>query len=144
MSTHTGSNSDNISITSDNSTLKENLKSLVSSYNDVEFALKELSSSESENDELSGALRRDLATVRTVRYDIQGITATSSTPSNNVSAFRDIGVNLTKDGELEFDEAKFDSVAATSFSDISKMLSAGTSNQSRYDEEAQGLPSTPL
>ena len=48
-------------------------------------------------------------------------------------------MNLTKDGELEFDEAKFDSVAATSFSDISKMLSGGTSNQSRYDEEAQGL-----
>ena len=64
----------------------------------MEFALKELSSSESENDELSGALRRDLAAVRTVRDTIyKAITATSSTPS---SAFRDIGVNLTKDGEL--------------------------------------------
>ena len=139
-STHTGSNSDNITITSDNGTLKENLKSLVTSYNDVEFALKELSSSESENDELSGALRRDLAAVRTIRDTIyKAITSTSSTPSNNIKALRDIGVNLTKDGQLEFDEAKFDGVASTSFSDISKMLSAGTSNQSRYDEAAQGL-----
>ena len=38
----------------------------------MEFALKELSSSESENDELSGALRRDLAAVRTeIRYTRQ-------------------------------------------------------------------------
>ena len=139
-STHSGSNSDKISITSDSSTLKESLKSLVTSYNDVEFALKELSSSDSENDELSGALRSDLAAVRTVRDTIyKAITSTSSTPSNNVKALRDVGVSLTKEGRLEFDETKFDSVAATSFSDISKMLSAGTTNQSRYDDAAQGL-----
>ena len=138
--THSGSNSDRISITSDNSTLKQNLKSLVTSYNDVEFALKELSSSDSENDELSGALRRDLAAVRTVRDTIyKAITSTSSTPSNNVTALRDIGVNLTKDGQLEFNEVKFDEIAASSFTDISKMLSAGTTNQSRYDEASQGL-----
>ena len=139
-STHSGSNSDKISITSDSSTLKESLKSLVTSYNDVEFALKELSSSDSENDELSGALRSDLAAVRTVRDTIyKAITSTSSTPSNNVKALRDVGVSLTKEGRLEFDETKFDGVAATSFSDISKMLSAGTTSQSRYDDTAQGL-----
>ena len=60
-----------------------------------------MSSSESENEELSGALRRDLAAVRTVRDTVyKAITSTSSTPSNNVNAHRDIGVNLTKDGQL--------------------------------------------
>ena len=81
--------------------------------------------------------------MRTVRDTIyKAITSTSSTPSNNVNALRDKG-EFNQRRELEFDEAKFDSVDYE-FSDISKMLSAGTSNQSRYDEEAQGSPLTPL
>ena len=62
-----------------------------------------------------------------------------TTPSGNVTAFRDIGVKLTRDGNLELDEATYDSVAASNFGDISKMLSAGTTNQSRYDGQSQGL-----
>ena len=138
--THSGSESDQIFVSSDTSTLKSKLNSLVKSYNDVQYALTELSSSDSDNDELSGALKRDLAAIRTVRDTVyEAITATSTTPSGDVSALRDIGVNLTKSGLLEFNESEFDTQATANFSDIATMLSAGTTNQSRYDAQAKGL-----
>lgn len=137
---HGGSDSDQIFVTSDNSTLKEKLRSLVTTYNDVQYALTELSSNDSENDELSGALRRDLAAVRSVRDTIyEAITQTSSTPAGSITALRDIGVNLTKSGQLEFDEAEFDNQASTSYSNIQTMLTAATTDQSRYDDQPQGL-----
>ena len=67
------------------------------------------------------------------------VSQNSSTPSGNITALRDIGVNLTREGELTFDENTYDSKAATNFDDISIMLSAGTTNQSRYDGASQGL-----
>ena len=47
--------------------------------------------------------------------------------------------DAAREGELIFTEATYDSVAASSFDDISTMLSAGTNNQSRYDGQSQGL-----
>jgi len=40
---------------------------------------------------------------------------------------------------LTFTESTYDTVAASSFDDISVMLTAGTNNQSRYDGQSQGL-----
>ena len=138
--THSDSNADRLFIASDTSTLKTKLDTLVTSYNDIKFALDELSSRESANDELSGALKNDLATIRTVRDTIyKVVTSDSSATSNGVSALRDIGVTINKEGTLELDENKFDSALETSFSDVSVMLTAGTNNQSRYDEQPQGL-----
>ena len=137
---HAAGDSDQIFIGSETATLKDKLRGVVNSYNDLQYALNEISSSDSENDELSGALRRDLAAVRTIRDKVyEAISLTSSTSSNGVTAFRDIGVKLVKDGSLEFNELTFDTVASEKLVDISKMLSAGTTNQSRYDEQPQGL-----
>ena len=129
-----------ISVTSDRDTLKTRLQSLVTTYNDVQFAVSELSNPDSEEEEVGGALARDLAVIRTVRDTIyQAVTQDSSTPSGGITGLRDIGVHLTADGNLSFTESTYDGVAAASFDDISTMLTAGTSNQSRYDGQSQGL-----
>tara|TARA_B100000683_G_scaffold271914_1_gene314015 strand:- start:169 stop:1638 length:1470 start_codon:yes stop_codon:yes gene_type:complete len=138
--THSGGATASVNVTADKSTLKTKLQSLVKAYNDMQFALNEISDPESEEDEVGGALSRDLSAIRTIRDSVhKAVTQNSSTPSGNVTAFRDIGVKLTRDGNLELDEATYDSVAASNFGDISKMLSAGTTNQSRYDGQSQGL-----
>lgn len=135
-----GADTTTISVVSDQSTLKTKLESLVATYNDMQFALDEISDSESEEEEVGGALARDLSAIRTVRDAVYtAVTQTSSTPSGNVTGMRDIGVTLTRDGNLQFDEATYDAVAATNFNDISIMISAGTTNQSRYDGQSQGL-----
>ena len=138
---HTNANDvETISVVSDRATLKTKLKDLVTLYNDVKFAMDELSDPDSENEEVGGALAKDLATIRTVRDAIyQAVTQNSSTPSGSITAMRDIGISVMRDGNLSFKESTYDTVAASSFDDISVMLTAGTNNQSRYDGQSQGL-----
>jgi len=138
--TTSGSDTVNLNVVSDRSTLKTKLQDLVTTYNDVQFAVNELSDPDSEEEEVGGALARDLAVIRTVRDTIyNAVTQDSSTPSGGITGLRDIGVTLTGYGELQFDEAAYDAKASVSFNDISTMLSAGTDNQSRYDGQSQGL-----
>ena len=129
-----------IKVESDRSTLKTRLKDLVQSYNDVQVALTELSDPDSQEELVGGALSRDKALIRSVKDALyQAVTATSSVTSGNVAALRDIGVSITRTGDLSFDEARYDKVAKDSFSDISTMLTAGTTDQSQYDVRPQGL-----
>ncbi len=138
--THSGGATSSINVVSDRATLKTKLESLVTLYNDVKFALDELSNPDSEEEDVGGSLAKDLATVRTVRDTIYtAITQDSSTPSGNISALRDIGVSVTRDGTLSFTQSTYDALAATNFDDISNMISAGTNNQSRFDGQSQGL-----
>ena len=120
--------------------MKTKLQDLVVLYNDMKFAMDELADPDSEEEDVGGSLASDLATIRTVRDTIyQAVTQDSSTPSGNMTALRDIGVSVTRDGSLSFTESTYDTVAASNFDDISTMLSAGTNNQSRYDGQSQGL-----
>ena len=129
-----------IKVESDRSTLKTRLKDLVQSYNDVQVALTELSDPDSQEELVGGALSRDKALIRSVKDALyQAVTATSSVTSGNVAALRDIGVSITRTGDLSFDEARYDKVAKDSFSDISNMLTAGTTDQSQFDVRPQGL-----
>ncbi len=138
--THSGGATTSVNVVSDQTTLKTKLQDLVTLYNDVKFALDELSNVDSEEEEVGGALAGDLATIRTVRDTIyQAVTQDSSTPSGNIKAMRDIGVSVDREGKLIFTESTYDTVAASNFDDISTMLSAGNNNQSRYDGQSQGL-----
>ena len=129
-----------LQVTNDTTTLKEKLKELVATYNAVQVVLNELSDPDSTEEEVGGALSNDMAFVRSVRDAIYAaVTTDSSTPSGDVSALRDLGIELTKTGDLSFNEATYDEVVLNNFSDVVTMLSAGTTNQSAYDGADQGL-----
>ena len=129
-----------LQVTNDTTTLKEKLKELVATYNVVQVVLNELSDPYSTEEEVGGALSNDMAFVRSVRDAIYAaVTTDSSTPSGDVSALRDLGIELTKTGSLSFNEATYDEVVLNNFSDVVTMLSAGTTNQSAYDGADQGL-----
>lgn len=120
--------------------IKASLQALVDSYNATRYALKEISDPESTDEDVGGALSSDFAAIRQVRSVIyRAVTQNSSTASGSITALRDIGIELTLDGDLNFNELKFDTVMKTSADDVVKMLSAGTDNQSKYDGQAQGL-----
>lgn len=138
--THSGGATTSINVVSDRATLKTKLQDMVVLYNDVKFAMDELSNPDSEEEEVGGSLASDLATIRAVRDTIyEAVTQDSSTPSGNVTALRDIGISVDREGRLTFTESTYDTVAAASFDDVSTMLSAGTNNQSRYDGQSQGF-----
>ena len=109
--THTGGATTAVNVVSDRTTLKDSLKSLVATYNDVQFALTEISNPDSEEEEVGGALARDLSVIRTVRDTIyNAVTQDSSTPSGGITGLRDVGVTLTAYGKLEFSETAYDAV----------------------------------
>jgi len=129
-----------IEVEKTNSQLKAKLQDVVAAYNSVKLSLREASNPESEDEIIGGALASDFAAVRQVRSVLyRAITQDSSTVSGSVSALRDIGIELTRSGDLAFNENKFDTVMSTSASDVSTMLSAGTNDQSEYDGAPQGL-----
>ncbi len=129
-----------LQVVSDTSTLKTKLQDLVSVYNDMQIALTELGNPDSDEEEVGGALSNDLSLLRTVRdamYD--AISTVSSTPSGGVNSLMDLGIELTRTGKLSFNESTYDTVALNKFSDIVTMLSAGTTNQSAFSSDKQGL-----
>ena len=65
--------------------------------------------------------------------------ADSSSKSGSISALRDLGNSVDRTGNLTMTEATFDAAIANSYDDVATMLSAGTSNQSLYSTDAQGL-----
>jgi len=72
----------------------------------------------------------------TVRDALQ---SDSTSPSGDISSLRSIGITIDRYGDLQFDESVYDNLSQASFDDISLMLSAGTTEQSYYDGQAQGL-----
>ena len=120
--------------------LKSKLQDVVAAYNSVKLSLREASNPESDDEIIGGALANDFAAVRQVRTVLyRAITQDSSTLSGSIGALRDIGIEITRSGDLAFNENKFDTVMSTNASDVSTMLSAGTNDQSEYDSSPQGL-----
>lgn len=135
-----GSGSTSVTVEKDSSQLKSKLQDLVVAYNEIRYVLKEASDVDSADENFGGFLANDLAAVRQVRDVIyRAISQDSSTTSGTVNALRDIGIELTRNGDLEFNEVKFDSIMSTNADDVAVMLSAGTDNQSKYDGQPQGL-----
>jgi flagellar hook-associated protein 2 len=129
-----------LNITKDTSTLKTTLQALVTAYNDLNYSINELGNPDSLEEEVGGALSGDGNLLRTVKNAVrEAIQGDSSTPSGDLSALRDIGITIDRFGDLQFDETKYDALAQSNFDDISTMLSAGTTNQSFFDGQDQGL-----
>ena len=147
--TSSTSNPVRLSIASDTSSLKTKVQTLVSDYNDFNTLMAELqSSSTDEDNEMMGALRRDSATVRYIQSQLRNAILAdadnadgSSDPLYNSStkSLRDIGVSMDKNGNLTFDEDKYDKAVTANFDNIVTMLTADTSNQSLYSTDNKGL-----
>ena len=91
-------------------------------------------------DTLNGALAGDGSLISYIKNNIRtAVFNESSTKSGNVNALRDLGISIDRSGKMTFDETTYNSMVLNNFDDISKMLTAGTSNQSAYDTAAKGL-----
>ena len=137
--TETTSSAVRLNITSDKSTLKTNLQTMITTYNDLNTMFGELTAAGSEA-ELGGALADDTSLVRYLRTQIRSaLFADSSTTSGDINALRDLGISIDRTGDLTFDETAYDSLINSSYDDVVMMLSANTSNQSLYGTADRGL-----
>ena len=130
-----------LNVTSDTSTLKTSLQDVVTVFNSLNSSLDNMSSvKEGSTDTLNGALAGDGSLISYIKNNIRtAVFNESSTKSGNVNALRDLGISIDRSGKMTFDETTYNSMVLNNFDDISKMLTAGTSNQSAYDTAAKGL-----
>jgi flagellar hook-associated protein 2 len=123
----------------DTAGIKDNIKGLVTAYNDFEETLKILGDRDSEVEEFGGALAGE-SLLQSVRTQVRNlITDTSSTPGTTIQAARDVGLSIDRFGKLTLDEAKLDTALQDNFGEVSTMFSAGTNNQSIYSPAPAGL-----
>lgn len=123
----------------DTASIKDNIKGLVTAYNDFEETLKILGDRASEVEEFGGVLAGE-SLLQSVRNQVRNlVTSTSSTPGSTIKAARDVGVSFDRFGKLTLDESKLDSALQNQFAEVSTMFSAGTNNQSIYSTAPAGL-----
>ena len=130
-----------VRISRDTGAIKENLQALVQTYNDAisDFAILTGARSDDEGDIYSGSLAGD-STVRRVKQQLQNMfLGDSSTPGVNVSAFRQMGLDLDRTGVMSLDETKLDAALNDNFEDVVMAFSAGTSNQSAFGTASRGI-----
>ena len=128
-----------LNVTSDTSTLKTSLQDVVTVYNSLNSSLDNMGSvKDGSTDTLNGALAGDGSLISYIKNNIRtAVFNESSTKSGNVNALRDLGISIDRSGKMTFDETTYNSMVLNNFDDISKMLTAGTSNQSAYDTAAE-------
>jgi flagellar hook-associated protein 2 len=123
----------------DTAGIKDNLKGLVTAYNDFESTLKILGDRASEVEDFGGALAGE-SLLQSVRNQVRAlVTNTSSTPGTNIRAARDVGLSLDRLGKLTLDDAKLDAALQNNFTQVSTMFTAGTNNKSIYSPAPAGL-----
>jgi flagellar hook-associated protein 2 len=131
------------------STIKDNIKAVVESYNQFDESLKVLADKDSKVEEFGGALAGDsiIAMVRTqVRAMFTkdgkaypGDDNTQSPLNPDVYAARHIGLSFDRTGKLTLDEAKLDSALSKNFDQVVTLLTANKNDQSLYSPAPGGL-----
>ena len=130
----TTSSNASITVTQDTSELKTNIESLVSTYNKTKGALDTLTMSE-----LDGVLKGDSIFKRAVDEIRNTLIGTSSTPGTSLTRLSDIGVGITKIGTLEINDATLTSALSSNLTDIRKLFSADTEQQTNVGDASRGI-----
>ena len=124
----------NLSINQDDSQSRANIVDFVTIYNEAQRQLKELS-----NSSIGGELAGD-SIFRSLTSSLRSLVlGTSSSASGNISNLSDMGISVSRTGELDVDDTKLDNALANNFSDVVTMFSANTDNQSASSTDVAGL-----
>jgi len=119
--------------------IKENMRALVTAYNDFELTLKELSNSKSVLKDVGGSLTGDNI-ITTLRTQIRNlITNRSSTAGSTVTAARDVGLSFDRNGKMILDESKLETSLQTNFDEVVQAFTANSNNKSIYSSASGGI-----
>lgn len=127
-----------VDLSRDTTNVKTNLKALVSAYNDANSMLNVVSDPKS-TVETYGATLVGNSTVSNVRSQMRAMmTSDSPNATDGITAFRDLGISLNRNGELELDEAKLDTVLQTKYDSMVTMLTANRESLSALSSLSAG------
>ena len=132
LSTTTGAAT--LGVNQNNQFAKANIVDFVASYNEAKTEMANLSSSE-----LDGPLSGD-SIFRSLERNLRSaMVDTSSTPGTNIRMLSDMGISINRYGVLELDEQKLDQALTNNYSDIVKVFSANTDDQSTTSSNPAGI-----
>ena len=123
-----------LSINQDNSEAKANIVDFVAIYNEAQRQLKDLGNSSTGGELAGDSIFRSLT--RSLRSTVLG---TSSSATSSISNLSDMGVSVSRTGELTVDDTKLDKAISSNYSDIVTMFTADTDNQATSSSDAAGL-----
>ena len=136
-----------LTLTNDVSVAKGKLMALVTAYNDANSLLNEVTNAKSKLETYGGTLANN-STVRGLRDQLRAmVTGTSSTaggtngtgPAHSLSAFRDIGIEIDKAGNLTTNSVTLDLALNFKLNDTITLLSGNQENQKSFDTSPSGL-----
>jgi flagellar hook-associated protein 2 len=128
----------NLDFSRDTSTIKTKIEALVTAYNDANSMLGVVSDPKS-TVETYGATLVGNSVVGSVRNQMRAlITSDSNSPSGGLSALRDIGLAISKTGELELDATKLDSALTNKYDHVVTLLTSNREKQSSYSPLPSG------
>lgn len=131
--------SETITVSSDTSKIKDEIKNLVSVYNEAREILTSLRSGSDEDDPLVGSMASD-SVFRSVESTFRSaFTSASSTPSGDITYWADIGLSIQRDGSLSLKEDRLDTVLSSSLDDVITALTADTEDQTDIGNASRGL-----
>ena len=135
----TGAYGASLDLGRDTSVVKTKIQSLVSSYNDALSMLGVVSDPKSTVDTYGATLVGNNI-VSTVRSQIREMVVGNSTsPSGTMTALRDVGVSIDKNGQLQIDSTKLDNALQNNFDDVVKMLSNNQENATKFNPAPAGV-----
>jgi flagellar hook-associated protein 2 len=131
-----------VDLNRDTTSVKNNLKALVTAFNDANSMLNVVSDPKSTVDTYGATLVGN-STVNNIRSQMRTmITSDSPNANGDLNAFRDLGITLNRSGQLELDESKLDTVLQTKYDSMVTMLTANRENLSPLSPLSAGLSGT--
>ena len=122
----------NLDFSRDTSTIKAKIEALVTAYNDANSMLGVVSDPKS-TVETYGATLVGNSVIGSVRNQMRSlITSDSNSPSGGLTALRDIGLSISKTGELELDATKLDSALTYKYDNVVTLLTSNREKQSTF------------
>lgn len=123
----------------DTTSVKAKLQTLVTSYNDAISMLNVVSDPKS-TVATYGATLVGNSTVLSVRNQLRSLVmADSSSPAGGLSALRDLGISVDRNGVLQLDGGKLDTALNTKFDSVVTLLSSNRENQSTFSTLSAGV-----
>jgi flagellar hook-associated protein 2 len=128
-----------VQLTQDLSSVKTNIQALVTTFNDFQSIVKELTDKNSTVPNLGGSLANETL-VRTIQSQVRSMfIGSSSTPGSNIKALRDVGITINSNGNLDLDQTKLDDAIVNRPEQVALMFNAKISNQDQAFRSTRGL-----
>ena len=128
-----------IDLTRDTTAIKDNINGLVNAYNEFVDVIDLVQDADSEDEEFGGTLINEQM-VRQIKDKVyRTLVDTSSTPGDDITALRDLGIEIDRYGKLQLDETELDDALLNKFDQVVTMFSADTNNQTVFSTASKGL-----